>query len=206
MILEKQKLVMLFVVTILFSGTVGFLIGKSSVPSASSSYDVNVVEEDLGSENQNATNIGNNLNDNSDLVNSLKETLKKDPDNLQANVKLAYALFESRKFDKSIKYYKKAIELNPKDVDLYNDIGLAFHYTGKSKESIYYLEKGIEKAPFYQRIWLTKGFVYFYGEGDHEKAKLAWERVVSLDDTTQIAKAAQDYINQFNFNNKNKTK
>ena len=88
--------------------------------------------------------------------------------------------------------------INPDDIDSYNDLGLAHHYLGKSQEGIKYLDEGIKRNSYYQRIWLTKGFILAYGVGDLDGARAAWEKAKGLDSESQAGKAAEDFLAQFN--------
>ena len=40
------------------------------------------------------------------------------------------ALLEEGQYDRAIAYFNKAIELNPRDADAYNNRGLAYYYKG----------------------------------------------------------------------------
>ena len=79
---------------------------------------------------------------------------------------------------------------------MYNDIGLSLHYLGNSAEGLKYIEEGIAKNPYHQRIWLTKGFILAYGVGDLDGAKEAWEKTRALNPESRIGKAAADYLTQ----------
>jgi tetratricopeptide (TPR) repeat protein len=86
--------------------------------------------------------------------------------------------------------------VDPAKSDIYNDIGLALHYTGNSEEGVRYIDEGIKQNPYQQRIWLTKGFILAYGMGDLDAAKEAWEKARTLDPESGIGKAAADYLAQ----------
>ncbi|MBS1112073.1 MAG: hypothetical protein H6Q95_365, partial [Nitrospirae bacterium] len=62
--------------------------------------------------------------------------------------------FDNKRFPEAIQAYEKALKLNPKDVDTYNDLGLAFYYTARSEKAVEILRKGTEVNPSFQRVWL----------------------------------------------------
>ena len=68
-------------------------------------------------------------------------------------------LFENRRFEESIVYYRKALTENPKDADTLNDLGLALHYTGKTQDGVAALKKAVKADPKYQLSWLSLGYV-----------------------------------------------
>ncbi len=88
--------------------------------------------------------------------------------------------FESSRFPEAIEAYEKALKLNPKDVDTYNDLGLALHYTSRSDKAVEILRKGTEVNPSFQRIWLSLGFV-LTATGKGEEAKTALNKAVAID-------------------------
>lgn len=88
--------------------------------------------------------------------------------------------FESNRFQDAVDIYEKVIKLNPDDVDTYNDLGLALHYSGKPDRAIDILRKGTEVNPSFQRIWLSLGFV-LTATGKNNEAKEALKKAFELD-------------------------
>jgi tetratricopeptide (TPR) repeat protein len=136
----------------------------------------------------------------STIIEELKTRLAENPGDPAVTEQLGHAFFEQKRFNEAVTWYKKTIELAGDDADIYNDIGLSMHYSGNSAEGLKYIDKGIEKNPYNQRIWLTKGFLMAYGMGDMNGAKAAFEKAAALDPTSQIGKAASDYLAQINAN------
>lgn len=132
----------------------------------------------------------------STAVAELESKLKENPEDTRMLVSLADAYFERKRFNEAAVYYKRAVQSDPGNIALYNDIGLAMHYMGNSAEGLKYIEEGITKNPYQQRIWLTKGFILAYGMGDFDAAKKAWEKTKALDPQSGIGKAAADYLTQ----------
>lgn len=135
--------------------------------------------------------------DYNEILSELRIRLAERPDDWELNSRMADALFNIRRFDEAIVYYKKAILLNPGDVDSYNDLGLANYYTGDTAGGLKFVEEGIKKSPDYQRIWLTKGFLLAYGLGNREEATVAWEKAISIDPESSVGKAAYAYLDEF---------
>ncbi|MEE9613628.1 MAG: tetratricopeptide repeat protein [Thermodesulfobacteriota bacterium] len=131
------------------------------------------------------------------ILGDLMARLDENPEDAELISRVADTYFGMRRFEDASEYYKRAIKINPDDVDSYNDLALSSHYMGLSVEGLKYVEDGIAKNPYYQRIWLTKGFILAYGLGNQVAAVEAWEKVVKIDPETQVAKAAADFITQF---------
>ena len=121
---------------------------------------------------------------------SLKEkiyldSLKDEPGNARLHAELGDLYFENKRFPQAIEEYRKAINIDPKDADSYNDLGLALHYTGKSDEAVETLKKGTQMNDSYQRIWLSYGFI-LTSTGNNGEAKSGLEKAISIDPNTDI--------------------
>lgn len=98
-------------------------------------------------------------------------------------------LFVARRFGEAIPIYQRVLELQPKDAETRNDLGLALHYVGRAREAISTLKQGTELAPDFQRIWLSLGFVALQND-DPALARDALQRALALDPDTDIADEA----------------
>lgn len=132
------------------------------------------------------------------IISELEGKLRENPKDAEALWRLGDAYFDAKQFEQSATYYKKVLEIKPGETDLYNDLGLSLHYLGNSAEGLKFVEQGIQKNPYHQRIWLTKGFILAYGTGDMDGAKAAWEKASALNPESQIGKAAAEYLAALN--------
>ncbi len=112
---------------------------------------------------------------------------QKDPNSLSL---LGDKYFEGGNFNQAIEIYKRVLELNPNDVDTYNDIGLAYMYTKRPELAVDSLQKGIEVMPSFQRIRLSLGFVLM-ASGRNEEAKTALEAAAALDPNSTVGREAK---------------
>ncbi|AGA91951.1 tetratricopeptide repeat protein [Thioflavicoccus mobilis 8321] len=103
---------------------------------------------------------------------------------------LADDLFSQGNYGEALPLYRRLLELTPDDIEVYNDLGLALHYSGQSGEAQEVLEEGVARDADYQRIWLTLGFVRVVS-GDAAGAREALERARSLDPDTPVGKEAE---------------
>lgn len=98
-------------------------------------------------------------------------------------------LFAQKRYSEAIPIYRRAIELDPEDVDAYNDLGLALHYSGQTESGLEALRDGAVKDPRFQRIWLTLGFVSAQS-GDPAGAQVALEKARDLVPENSIGQEA----------------
>ncbi|VAV85304.1 hypothetical protein MNBD_DELTA01-1219 [hydrothermal vent metagenome] len=131
-----------------------------------------------------------------EVLHELKSLVEKDPNNAELHSRLGDAYFDMKDFNSAVVSYKKAISINPSDVDAYNDLALSYHYLDNTAEGLAYVNQGIEKNPGYQRIWLTKGFLMAFGVGSSEEAAAALQKAHELDPTTPVGQAAKAYLEE----------
>lgn len=164
----------------------------------SNSFDVGQSESPggQGQPSQTYTASGQPI-DHTEVLSGLKERLKTNPDDFHVLSSLGDTYFEMMRFEDALGYYKRAVEVNSDDVDTYNDLGLTSHYMGKSADALTYVDEGIKRNPYYQRIWLTRGFILAYGVGDQQGAVESWEKCRSIAPDTPIGKAATEYLVEF---------
>ena len=119
--------------------------------------------------------------------------IKEFSDNPVALASIGDEYFETKRYIMAIKVYEKVLELNPEDVDTYNDLGLALHFSGRSDEAIMKLNKGTEIDPSFQRIWLSLGFVLI-STGQMEEARSVLEKAVEIDPESGMGGEAKKFI------------
>lgn len=186
--MEKRNItfVIIFAAAVIVFGAGGYYLGtrNSTKTVAESAYS--------GS----AGAAGKGFQNHSTIISDLQARLKANPRDAEILLQLADAHFDLKQFEEAANYYIKVSELKPENADIYNDIGLSLHYLGKSPEGLKYIDRGIQKNPYHQRIWLTKGFILAYGMGDMDGAKQAWEKTKALNPESRVGKAASDYLAQ----------
>lgn len=104
-------------------------------------------------------------------------------------------LFGQKRYAEAIPYYRRVLEIDPANADASNDLGLALYYSGQSAEALKILRAGAERAPDFQRIWLTLGFVSA-GSGDQAGARAALEKARALGPDNAIGQEAQRQIDR----------
>jgi tetratricopeptide (TPR) repeat protein len=186
--LKSRDTIIAAVVLVALSGIAGYFLGARSTRSgpATSSYG----GQYGGSGGPSQPNTG------TALIDDLKARLNANPRDIDIMLRLADEYFELKRFSEATAHYKKALDITPNDTEIYNNLGLAVHYMGDTAEGVKYVEEGIKRNPYHQRIWLTKGFLLMYGLGDLEGARSAWQKASALDPESQIGKAASDYLAQ----------
>ncbi len=115
------------------------------------------------------------------------------PDDAESLAMLGEKYFRENRFIKAIEMFERVVKLDPDNVDAYNDLGLAYHYTGRSDIAVDRLRMGAVVGPSYQRIWLSLGFVLL-AEGRPDDARPALQRAVELDPDSGAGREAKSML------------
>jgi tetratricopeptide (TPR) repeat protein len=186
----KGKSIAGIIVVVVIIAVSAFIIGKkSSTDVQSPASGESVMSKQSGG--QGNTPVAYN-----EVVRGLKDLVARDPNNAELHSRLGDAYFEVKQFNAAAESYKRAVAINPSDVDAFNDLALSYHYMNNTAEGLVYVNQGIEKNPGYQRIWLTKGFLMAFGLGSSQEAVAALQKAYDLDPTTPVGKAAKAYLEE----------
>ena len=109
-----------------------------------------------------------------------KETLKINPNHVDANNNLGIILLRSGKFQKAISCFEKAIEINPNHANAHNNFGVAFRQLGEHQKAKSCYEKAIKIQPNYASAHNNLGEV-FRQLGELQKAKSCHQKAIEID-------------------------
>ena len=130
-------------------------------------------------------------------VNALKAVAEREATNPKPRVELAKLYFEAQKFDDAIKWYEAALKLNPNDINISTDLGLAYFYTNNSEKALEQLDRSLKIDPKDAKTLLNIGLVKAFGKQDLEGASKVWQQVIELAPDSpegQAAKRALDTV------------
>ena len=89
--------------------------------------------------------------------NLYKETLKTNPNHVDAHNNLGVILLQSGKLQKAKNCYEKAIKINPNFADAHNNLGAVFKQLGEFQKAINCYEKSIKINPNYANAYNNLG-------------------------------------------------
>lgn len=98
-------------------------------------------------------------------VSSAKDYSKKAED-ASVCIDKGNALVESSMYAEAIQCYEKALEINPKLTEAWNNKGLALARTGRYAEAIQCYDKAIELKPDDQEVMYNKGISHWHASRD----------------------------------------
>lgn len=100
---------------------------------------------------------------------------------------LGYVFQESEKnYDAAISSYQNALNLTPKDVDIYINLGSVFYDKGDFQSALVIYNLALEIAPYDARIHCNLGYLY-WGRGDNDNAIKEYKLAIKYDPSYDIA-------------------
>lgn len=136
------------------------------------------------------TNAGDMLARNAEL----ETIVAKDPKNVKAWISLGNSYFDSNDYQKSIKAYGKALELDPKNPDVLTDQGLMFRAVGFFDKALDNFKKAQAINPQHAQSLFNMGIVYAVDLKQADKAKAALEGVVRLGGNSEMVAQAKEML------------
>jgi len=126
-------------------------------------------------------------------IEQMKARLSMNPNDFETLSVLADLYFESARYVEAFETYDKAIAVNPRCADCYNDRGLSLFYIGDAASALESFDKAIEIDPGFVHAWLSKGYV-LTSEGRYKEAVAPLNKVKELDTTGVLAQQADQFL------------
>ena len=130
-------------------------------------------------------------------VNALKAVAEREATNPKPRVELANLYFDAQKFDDAIRWYEAALKLNPNDVNVSTDLGVAYYYTNNTEKALEQLDRSLKLDPKHAKTLLNVGIVKAFGKQDLEGASKAWQLVIELAPDSPEGQAAKRALDTF---------
>jgi len=118
--------------------------------------------------------------DTSAVTKALEEQAAQNPRDPEPRLKLANYLYDQQQWQRSIEWYEKALELEPKNVNARTDLGTAYFNLGRAQDALREYRKSLEVDPTHQPTMFNSIVVYLDGLHDAKAAQEAWERLHKL--------------------------
>ena len=115
-----------------------------------------------------------NLNALNEIAN-YKEILRRDPNNLQANINIGNLYFDTRQDLLAIEHYRKALAIDPSNANVRTDMALCYQRTGNPDKAIEELKKAISTNPRHPQSRYILGSILIQAKNDLPGGIKAWE-------------------------------
>jgi cytochrome c-type biogenesis protein CcmH/NrfG len=108
----------------------------------------------------------------------LLSTLKQNPRDFDALVKVGNLYYDAKLFPDAIKYYEQAVKVRPENSDVRTDLGTSYWYTGNADKAITEFNRALKYNPTHPGTLFNMGVVKWQGKMDPAGAVQAWERLL----------------------------
>ena len=116
---------------------------------------------------------------------------KAEPRNAAVRAQLGNLYFDGERFDEAARWYVAALELNPNDVNVSTDLGIAYYYTNQPDRALAQFERSLAIDPRHSKTLLNVGVVRAWGKQDLDGAAKAWQRVIDVAPNSEEAARAK---------------
>ncbi len=123
----------------------------------------------------------------------LEQAIKNNPNDTIALKNYADYLSASHKMNEAISHYEKILEINPKRSDVYFALALIYYNKQDFVKCEEVNKKVLSFDPLNQMALYNIGAIAAT-QGNKEKAKEFWNKVVSIDENSETAKLAKESL------------
>ena len=123
----------------------------------------------------------------------LEDEVAKDPKKFDAIRELGNMQYDQGNFNEAVKWYQKAAELEPANIEVKTDLGGALFNANRVDESIEQFRKSLEQEPNHPQSLFNLGVALLDGKNDVDGALQAWQLLVDKNPTfPQVALVKQE--------------
>jgi len=123
---------------------------------------------------------GHPIIDTAAIVQTLEEQAARNPRDPEPRLKLANYLYDQQQWRQAIEWYKKALELDPKNVNARTDLGTAYFNLGRPQDAVREYRISLEIDPKHEPTLFNSIVVNLEGTHNLEAARQAWGRLHKL--------------------------
>jgi cytochrome c-type biogenesis protein CcmH/NrfG len=106
---------------------------------------------------------------------ALEQEVAARPNNVEAWIELGNLYFGMNEYEKSIRSYRRALDLDPTNAHVWTDMGVMYRSSGQSQQALEIFAKAKELDPNLSQPRFNTGVVLFFDLNQHEAGLEAWE-------------------------------
>jgi cytochrome c-type biogenesis protein CcmH/NrfG len=116
------------------------------------------------------------------------------PNDLPTLIQLGNLYYDAGRFHDAIDYYGRALQLDPRNVDVRTDRGTCYWNIGQADPAIAEFLRSLEVNPTHPQTLYNLGVVYLHGKNDPAGAKAVWEKLLAANPDYPERAKVQDMI------------
>jgi tetratricopeptide (TPR) repeat protein len=114
-----------------------------------------------------------------------REFIVRRPDSVEGLARLGSTQHEMAEYGKAIDTFEAALKIDPRNKELWNNIGYTCFCAGFLERAIQCFDKAIEIDPNYKHAWYNKGYAY-HGADLLEDAVRCYQKAIGLDPCDRV--------------------
>ena len=111
---------------------------------------------------------------------ALEASADSNPADAAVRVQLGNLYFDSERFPEAEHWYRDALKLEPRNVDVSTDLGITYYYMNQPDNALLQFERSLQMEPRHTKTLLNIGIVRAFGKQDLDGAARAWQRVIEI--------------------------
>lgn len=139
---------------------------------------------------------GSNSMELASQIQTLKEIVKKDPENLPAWVELGNLYFDSDRPQEAIEAYRQYLATKPDNPDVRTDMGVMYRKLGQSDKALEEFGKAAQSDPKHANSRYNIGIVLLHDKQNIRAAIKAWEEYLKVDPNSERAQRIRAQIDK----------
>jgi tetratricopeptide (TPR) repeat protein len=93
-------------------------------------------------------------------------------------VKVANLYYDGQQYPDAVKFYERAVNIQPQNADVITDLGTSFWYTGDADKASTEFQTALKYQPGRASTLFNLGIVRWQGKKDPNGAVQAWEELL----------------------------
>jgi tetratricopeptide (TPR) repeat protein len=114
-----------------------------------------------------------------------REFIARSPDSVEGFARLGSTQHEMADYGKAIDTFENALKVNPRNKELWNNVGYTSFCAGFLEKALQCFDKAIDIDPSYKQAWYNKGYAY-HGADLLEDAIRCYQKALSLDPLDRV--------------------
>ncbi len=127
---------------------------------------------------------------------ALEWQVQNSPEDVKAWIALRNGLFDTNQWDKAIKAYHRALELDPKNVNVRVDMGTCYRNVGNPGKALEEYRTAIEIDPNHKNARRNAGIVLLYDLNREAEAIVEFEKYLELMGDVPEAEQVRALVNE----------
>ena len=131
---------------------------------------------------------------NEQRASELKTTAQTNPADAATRAELGNMYFDAGRFPEAVDWYQQALKIQPKDVNVSTDLGIAFYYMNEPDRALAQFDKSLAVDPAHAKTLLNIGIVRAFGKQDLKGAAEVWQKILIVAPSSAEARAAKQAL------------